>query len=114
TLDQNDAVFDAWRRSVAEAEPINDEIDALWKTYPTAATSILHLAERDPADPRPTSLLNRGNWDQPLKVVEPHVPAAFHPFPESAPKNRLGFAQWLASPRSPLTARVAVNRVWQA
>lgn len=114
TSDQNDAIFEAWRRSVAEAKPINEEIDALWKTYPTAATSILHLAERDPADPRPTSLLNRGNWDQPLKAVEPHVPAAFHPFPENTPKNRLGFAQWLANPRSPLTARVAVNRVWQA
>ncbi len=111
---QNDAIFTAWRMSLADAKPINDEIDALWKSTPQAATSILHLAERDPADPRWTHRLSRGNWDQPEQIVEPQVPAAFHPFPDGAPRNRLGFAQWLADRRSPLTARVAVNRVWQA
>ena len=33
--------------------------------------------------------------------------------PTGAPRNRLGLAQWLASPENPLTARVAVNRIWQ-
>ena len=61
-----------------------------------------------------THLLDRGNWDQPQQPVEPHVPAAFHSFPKDAPKNRLGFAQWLVDRRSPLTARVAVNQTWQA
>lgn len=114
TPEQTASLFAAWRSGVAELKPFNDEIDALWKSYPQAATSILHLAEREPANRRSTYLLDRGNWEQPRQVVEPHVPAAFHPFPEDAPKNRLGFARWLADRRSPLTARVAVNRVWQA
>jgi hypothetical protein len=108
------AVFAAWRRSLPEAQPITDEIAAIWKSHPQAATTVLHLAERDPSDPRPTHLLDRGNWDQPREIVEPHVPAAFHPLPADAPRNRLGFARWLAASESPFTARVAVNRVWQS
>jgi mono/diheme cytochrome c family protein len=111
---QNAAIFAAWRTSLPEAKPTNDEINALWNTYPQASTSILHLAEREPADRRQTNLLDRGNWDQPLRDVQPHTPAAFHPFPADAPRDRLGFAHWLTDARSPLTARVAVNRVWQA
>lgn len=114
TPEQQAAVFTAWRGSVAEAKPINDEIDALWSSFPQAATSILHMAEREPANPRKTYTLDRGNWDQPTREVQPHTPAAYHPFPLDAPRNRLGFARWLADRRSPLTARVAVNRIWQA
>lgn len=114
TKEQNDAVFSAWRKSVPDLKPINDEIDGLIKSTPVASTSILHMAEREPANPRSTHLLDRGNWDQPLQMIKPHVPVAFHAFPENAPLNRLGFAEWLVDRRSPLTARVAVNQTWQA
>lgn len=114
TAEQNDAIFAAWRASLAEAKPINDEIDVLWNKFPVAATSILHLAEQEPTKRRKTYRLDRGEWDRPLEEVAPHTPAAFHSFAEDLPRNRLGFARWLVDRRSPLTARVAVNRVWQA
>jgi hypothetical protein len=57
-------------------------------------------------------VLERGVYDQQREEVKPHVPAAIAPWPENAPANRLGLAQWLVSERHPLTARVAVNRLW--
>lgn len=114
SAEQNQALFTAWRTSLPEAKAINDEITALWNSLPQAGTSILHLAEREPTNHRTTYLLERGNWDQPTRPISPHTPAAFHPFPADAPQNRLGFARWLTDPKSPLTARVAVNRVWQS
>ena len=112
--DQNQTLFTAWRNSAPELKVINDEIDGLWKSLPVASTTILHMAEREPANHRVTHLLERGSWDRPLHPVEPQTPRALHPFPEGAPRNRLGFARWLTDPRSPLTARVAVNQTWQA
>ncbi len=114
TTVQSDAIFEAWRRSVPELQATNEEIDALVKSLPAAATTVLHLQERDPARYRETHLLDRGNWDRPLQQIEPHTPAAFHSFPSDASRNRLGYAKWLTDRRSPLTARVAVNQVWQA
>ena len=62
---------------------------------------------------RDTFLLNRGQYDRPGEIVAPGIPAALHALPQSAPNNRLGYAQWLISKENPLTARVTVNRFWQ-
>jgi hypothetical protein len=70
---------------------------------------------RELPEPRPTYRLVRGAYDAPdtSEVLEPGVPAFLPPMPEGAPPNRLGLAQWLVDPNHPLTARVAVNRLWQ-
>jgi len=65
------------------------------------------------AEPRPTHVLQRGQYDKPGQVVEPAIPAAFSGLAPDMPANRLGFARWLVSDRSPLAARVAVNRLWR-
>ena len=111
---QLQAVFAAWRAAVPALKKFQTETDNLYKKYPAAKTTVLHLAERKPDDARGTRLLDRGAWDKPLHPVAPHVPAALHPLPADAPRNRLTLARWIADPRSPLTARVAVNRVWQS
>jgi hypothetical protein len=62
-------------------------------------------------------VLNRGDPEQPKEEVAPAVPAALGDLrlatatPEQ--QRRLALAEWLVSPRNPLTARVIVNRIWQ-
>jgi hypothetical protein len=67
---------------------------------------------QDLPEPRPTHLLKRGKYDDPGERVAADVPAALPPLPTDAPRNRLGLARWLVSRENPLTARVAVNRLW--
>jgi acyl-CoA-binding protein len=61
---------------------------------------------------RVTRILNRGNFLDPGDPVEARAPESFHGWPQDAPFNRLGLAQWLTDRGNPLTARVQVNRYW--
>ena len=63
-------------------------------------------------EPRVTTLFKRGNWTRPGAEVKPAVPAFLNDWPEGAPANRLGLAQWVTSKDNPLIARAAVNRYW--
>jgi hypothetical protein len=63
--------------------------------------------------PRATFVLQRGQYDQPREQVAAGVPSILPPLPGDAPNNRLGLARWLVDPAHPLTARVAVNHLWQ-
>jgi hypothetical protein len=76
--------------------------------------------------PSPTYILQRGNYLAPGAAVQPGLPAILddpqNPFqfpdPAKHPEwnhtgRRLTLANWLVSPKNPLTARVFVNRVWQ-
>ncbi|MFO1051059.1 MAG: PSD1 and planctomycete cytochrome C domain-containing protein [Planctomycetota bacterium] len=65
------------------------------------------------ADPRKTFVLHRGVYSNPGEEVSAGTPAALPPMPDGAPANRLGLAQWVVADGNPLTARVAVNRIWQ-
>ena len=60
-----------------------------------------------------TFLLERGQYDAPLKAVSRGTPTSVLAFPDDYPNNRLGLAQWLFDEKNPLTARVMVNRIWQ-
>jgi len=110
---ERQAIFTAWMKTLPELTPSVAEIAAQWQRATPAATTVLHLAARHEGARRRTHLLDRGMWNKPLEEVAPDVPAALHPFPADAPRDRLGLARWLVDPRSPLAARVAVNRVWQ-
>ncbi|MGN6544929.1 MAG: PSD1 and planctomycete cytochrome C domain-containing protein [Aureliella sp.] len=108
------AILFAWMASREDLKAQTAEIAAQWARTPNGFTSVLHMLERTGNAQRPTHRLDRGAWDQPLEEVAAHTPSVFHPFDESLPRNRLGFAKWLVDRRSPLAARVAVNRIWQS
>lgn len=67
---------------------------------------------------RQTFILNKGAYDKPTDiVVQGAVPALLVEKTDGEAGQRLTrleLAQWLVSPRNPLTARVTVNRFWQA
>ncbi len=71
------------------------------------------LVYKELAEPRPSYVLNRGEYDQRRDQVSRATPEILPPLPQSMPVNRLGLAQWLTESTHPLTARVTVNRLWQ-
>ncbi len=88
------------------------EWDAAWKDWPAADHTSLALGARP--IPRKTRIFKRGDWTRPTTEISGATPAVLPPLPAGVPANRLGLARWLVDPANPLTARVVVNRVWQA
>lgn len=82
-------------------------LESFERTIPTV------MVMRERPQPAPTFLAIRGAYDKPGDRVERLVPAALHPLPPGATPDRLGLARWLVDRQNPLTARVAVNRIWQ-
>lgn len=100
--------------TVDQFRPLHEQLEQLAKTraeIQAAAPTTLIYRER--AAMVQAHLLKRGEYDQVGDAVERATPRALPPLPEGAPVNRLGLAQWLVHPTHPLTARVAVNRLWQ-
>jgi len=62
---------------------------------------------------RKTHILIRGAYDAPGEEVTPGVPAVLPPLDAGEDATRLDLAKWIIRPDHPLTARVAVNRLWQ-
>lgn len=106
----------AWRDAAAP-----DDLQQIFRTATAARTERDQFERMLPTvmvmeemkSPRTTHILNRGRYDVPGKSVTAGTPGVLPPMNPKLPKNRLGFAEWLLDPEHPLTARVAVNRIWQ-
>ena len=80
-------------------------------TFADEFPAVMVMREMQP--PRETFLLKRGQYDQPGDKVNAGVPQVLSSFTDVKPANRLELARWLVHPSHPLTARVAVNRLWE-
>ena len=67
----------------------------------------------DNPNPPDTHILLRGDFRSPGLQVHAGTPSFLPPLSAKGKPNRLDFARWLVSRENPLTARVAVNRMWQ-
>ncbi|MCB9341261.1 MAG: PSD1 domain-containing protein [Lewinellaceae bacterium] len=103
--------------SIAEQPTISptcDELEGVLRFInATGADTVVSMVMNESDTLRHTYTLKRGQYDHPDKEVGFGTPAAILPFSENLPKNRLGLSQWLFDEKNPLTARVAVNRIWQ-
>lgn len=83
-----------------------------------AANAITKVMVMDTiAKPRETFTMEKGAYDKLTTTkVTANVPASLPPLKRQgpAPANRLDLAQWIVDRENPLTARVTVNRYWQA
>jgi hypothetical protein len=89
-----------------ELANLKDRLAVLTESFQTMVMDVA-------AKPRDTFILNRGDYSQPTDKVEPGTPASLPAMPPGAPATRLGLAQWITMKDHPLTARVAVNRIWK-
>jgi hypothetical protein len=123
------------------AENAKDQIEPTWDVVVAAMTpadretraklrETLHEIEATEPDPLPTAyayvntgeppsqsyVLRMGDPKNTIAPVVPSVPRvlkASYEIPNTPVGRRAAFANWLASPENPLTARVMVNRIWQ-
>ena len=102
----------AYYRSIApKLESLRDALSnarTLWADLAQPATMVI----KELPEPRKTYVHIRGSFLSKGKQVTPGVPSVLHPLPEGASADRLTLARWLVDPVNPLTARVAVNRIW--
>ena len=80
---------------------------------PDSINEIKLMVMKDNVPKRKTYVLKRGQYDAPDEEVELGTPKIILKYSDSLPKNRLGLANWLFNKDNSLTARVAVNRMWQ-
>jgi hypothetical protein len=101
---------------VEDIEALRLEVGAKHVSSDDSRIPIRVLGHRE--QPLETRLLKRGELEMPGDVVPPGLPAKIASGMSvdgdvPATRRRAVLADWVASPRNPLTARVIVNRAWQ-
>ena len=87
------------------------ELRAVTAAFPDVSRARVIETAREP---RRTHVHERGEWDAPGEPAAPGTLSVLPPLEYAGGKpTRLDLARWIASPENPLTARVAVNRIWQ-
>ena len=110
----NDELVKHYKDKEPEYVKLLGEMRKARQTLDAAAVSVAKvMVMGDMPKPRDTFILTRGDYSKTEGKVTAGVPASLPVLPKGAPLNRLALAQWIVAKENPLTARVAVNRLWQ-
>jgi hypothetical protein len=100
--------YEPYRKLAREQNELNLEAGAI------ARRGAVSLVMEERTDTKPAAwILYRGAYDQRRQQVGADTPSILPPMTSSMPRNRLGLAEWLFTEDNPMTARVAMNRMWQ-
>lgn len=113
TADQQALLFKHYLSQAPQLAAARQEIESLRASMPKGPTTLV-MQERAAGENRATHRHHRGEFLQPKEDVSPGVPVFLPKLTIDNEPPRLAFAKWLVSPQNPLTARVTVNRHWQA
>jgi mono/diheme cytochrome c family protein len=115
SAEANRVVFAAFVEQSREkaVAPHRRRLAAIRKDAPAPPTTLV-VQERKA--PRATRFLMGGDYTRPGDEVGPLTPAVLNRFeaPSERRPDRMDLARWLVDRSNPLTARVQVNRLWQA
>jgi len=112
TAEQHRELLTYFLLNTVELKESREKIAELRKQAPKPVLALV-MQERSNY-PRTSRRHHRGEFLKPEEVVAAGVPDILPPLPADLPANRLTFARWLVNGENPLTARVFVNRQWQA
>ena len=106
----DDAIGEEKTKLKADIEVLEDKLPP----FPATIPGIKETA----AERTPIHVLKRGDWEKKGDPVAPRpltvlVSDELPELPADTPHPRTELARWLTDPKNPLTARVAVNRLWQ-
>lgn len=103
-----------YRAQASELAGIRDTIKGLQAQVQALGIPTTLVMSENPAVTHPGATIRiRGSFTSKSGDVEADIPSFLGTLPPDQPKNRLALARWLVSRDNPLTARVAINHIWE-